>query len=131
MLTDLASKIRQEGRAMHHLSKQHRAILHALRDGMELTTLTAVLMERPICALSQRSGELARKGLVTRELVEVRNLDGRPMKVLRVQLTDAGRAVDLDPDPAPPTRNELPHAVIVKDRRGVEDLFEGKGLSRG
>ena len=135
---------------MPHLSRQHRAILHALQDGMELTTLTAVLMERPICALSQRSGEMARKGLVTRELVEVRNLNGRPMKVLRVQLTDAGRALNLEGEAAdrkaaetgipaslvspsdldrPPTNadDDVPLPVRVHDRAAIERIYEHKG----
>ena len=70
--------------------------MQALQDGVEITTMTC-FGKLGITTCSQRGGALARMGLVTREHVEVLNHDGKPVKVVRLNLTEAGRTINLDP----------------------------------
>jgi DNA-binding MarR family transcriptional regulator len=73
-----------------NLSRQQRQILMALRVGYELTTLSCFSILH-ITTLSQRGGELERMGLVTRDHPTVPNSEGKPVKVVRLKLTDLGR----------------------------------------
>lgn len=116
-----------------HLTTQQCDIIGALQDGVELTTLTC-FHALGITALSQRGGELERMGLVVRDHPEVLNRHGKPVKVCRVTLTAAGRALDLDAPgsaapvsgatgPTPPEPPEVRQPPATLATKAADSLF--------
>ncbi len=131
MLPQLAARIRSEGRANVHLTTQQRDLLIALRRGEEITTRTGPELTG-VTAISQRGGDLERMGLVYRDHPERPNRYGKMVKVVRLNLTDLGRTVDLDFGSAQDDgQAEMPIPAARQARRVVDDLFGNQGPSDG